>query len=909
MIRSIAMVNSAHAKSYFTAALQPTDYYINEQELQGRFCGKLADRLGISGPTDRETFFALCDNKHPVTGETLTPRNKEHRIVGWDVSFHAPKGVSLVHALCGDTHIMDVFQEAVHETMAEMERDMMTRVRKNSRDEDRYTGEMLYAAFLHQTARPAKGSVSDPHLHQHNVVMNLAWDETERDFKAAQCREINRSLPYFQARFHKRFADKLMAQGYKIKHGAKGWDIAGIPPDIVSMFSKRTNEIGQFAAEHGITGEKALDQLGARTRGKKDKDMSMAQLKAEWRRQIREVSIGKEDDGNIIVRHKEKIISPALSPQHIVDYAAKHTFERVSTISDRRLLESAYRYAVGNNSVSLDDITNAFEQDQSFIRVKEGYQTICTKKEVLAEEKEMVMLAQNGNGRFRPISTQLPNIKLDGQQRNAVEHILTTTNFVSIVRGVAGAGKTTALKELDLHLKAAGKQGFYFAPTGQASRDNLAKEGFRDAETVARLLVDKDLQAKMQNQVIVIDEAGMIGSKEMCAVLKIATKQQARLVLIGDERQHSSVTRGDSLRVLGSVAKIKSATISKIRRQQSEKYRAAVRDLADGKVSDAFDKLDDIGAIRQVDPLNPNADLVADYVAAAKRGKSVLIVAPTHKQGKAVTEDVRQELQDAGLLGKKEAAALKLSSLNLTEAQKGDWRNYKEGQVIQFNLPAPQIKRGSVWTIEEVANGNVHLKDKAGQRKALPLDKAKAFDLYEPSNISLAKGDKVRITKGGFDQKDKRLNNGQTFEVTGFNKSGITLRNRESKSTYVVSADFGHIDHAYCMTSHASQGKTCDEIFISSPASTLTATDAKTMYVSVSRGRDMCTIYTDDREELLEYAKRSGDRLSALELLAKAKTRHHYEPQPIREKVPDKSVDASISKVPTKTNKHLDYEP
>lgn len=591
MIRSIAMVNAAHAKSYYTSALQPTEYYVNQQELEGRFGGQLARTLNIQGAVDRETFFALLDNKHPATGEKLTARNKDHRIVGWDVSFHAPKGVSLAHVLSGDTHISDAFEEAVEQTLAEMEQDAMTRIRKDGKDTDRYTGKLLYASFLHQTARPAKGAVSDPHLHRHNVILNLTVDPFEDRYKALQIREINRSLPYFQSRFHKRFSDSLMALGYQIKHTSKGWDIAGIPSDIVSLFSKRANEIGIFAAENNITNPKTLDQLGAKTRGKKQKDLSMTQLKAEWRRQIREASAGKEDQGDKIVRYKGKIISPTLSPQHVIEHATQHSFERLSTISDRRLLESAYRFAIGNNSVSVDDITSAFDNDNSFLRAKEGFQTICTTKTVLAEERDMVNLARNGQGKFNPLYRELPQIALEGEQRLAVEHVLSTRDLVSIIRGVAGAGKTTALLELDTHIKAAGKQSYYFAPTGSASRDNLVQAGFKNATTLAALFNNRELQEDVCGQIIIVDEIGLTGTADMRKLLSLATRQNAKVVMLGDEKQHRSVARGQALKVLKDVAKLKSADINKIRRQRTETYRSVVQDLSQGKIASAFENM------------------------------------------------------------------------------------------------------------------------------------------------------------------------------------------------------------------------------------------------------------------------------------------------------------------------------
>lgn len=916
MIRAKATFNSSQAKNYFTDSLQPTtSYYFNDgallnaQELRGEFYGRTAARLGIVGLADRDTFTNLCDNINPVTGERLTPRNKENRLVAMDISFHVPKSVSICSALSEDDHIIKAFQQSVRETMLEMEQDAMTRVRSNGKDEDRYTGELIIAEFIHQTARPVDGSVADPHLHAHCLVQNISYCEEEKRYKAVQFREINRSLPYFQQRYHKRLADKLMELGYTIRQTKSAFEIEGVPAHVLDLFAKRSSQIGEFAEKHKITDPKILDQLAAITRGKKQKDMSMEELRADWRRQILDASKGKEAENDVVIRQNAPVRSPQLNLQKIVDHAAQHRFERVSTISDRRLLESAYRYAVGNNSVTLDEITDTFIQDESFIRVKEGYQTICTKKEVLIEEREMVNLARSGQGRFKPFYNVVPEIKLDGQQRNAVEHVLTTKDLVSIIRGAAGTGKTTTLKELDRHLKALGKEPVYVAPTTTAVRDVLIKEGFSNAETVAQLLANKDLQSKLTNEILIVDESSLIGCKDMRALLSVATKAQAKVVLLGDVKQHSSISRGDSLRILIDVAKIKPAEMNKIRRQRNDKYRAAVQDLANGNMKAAFGKLADIDAIRQIDPLNPNVDLVADYVSAVKRKKSALIVSPTHQQIKSVTEDVRTELKDAGLLGKNELKVLKLSGLNYTEAEKGDWRNFRPGQIIQFNQNVPKIKRGTLWTIKESANGHTEIVNQEGDKRTLPLNKAKAFDVFEPSEIDIAKGDKVRVTRNGFDKKSKRLNNGQAFDVVSVTKSEMKLRQPKGKTDFIIKNDFGHIEHAYCTTSHSSQGMTVDEVFISQPAATFAATDSKTAYVSISRGRDFVTIYTDDKEQLLEYAERTGDRLSAMELVAKSKLSHQYRSQPARARVITEDIKQKTVNTPTKTNRHLDYEP
>jgi conjugative relaxase-like TrwC/TraI family protein len=870
MIRMIQCNSAAQAKNYFSAALSRADYYIEEQELSGKINGRLAERIGIKGDATKETFFALAENVNPVTGEKLTPRMKEERIAGYDINFHCPKSVSILHALSKDEHLLEAFQKSVRETMKDIEKDTKTRVRKNGVYEDRDSGELVWADFVHQTARPVDGSVPDPHLHAHCFVFNATWDEEEKRFKAARFRDIKRDMPFYQARFHKRLSDELIDLGYQVKKTGKSFEVKGVPKNVIEIFSKRTDEIGRVAKEKGITNPKDLDELGARTRSKKVKGLSMAELKQEWKRQIKELGEDGQSDSNEAVRFAPQKEKAPLTPKQCVDHALLHKFERASVVQDRRLLESAYRYGIGDKSVSLDDITGTFRNEESIITVKSSSQTLCTTRQVLSEEQRMVNLAREGQGKLKPLYLTAPDVNLKGQQKEAVSHVLTTPHRVSIIRGAAGSGKTTLMQEAVSWMEKSGKKVMVVAPTADASRGTLKSEGFEKADTVTKLLKDKELQKELDNQILWVDEAGLLGTEDMSKLLELSKKQNARLILGGDTRQHSSVIRGDALRILNTVGGIRAAEVNKIYRQRNEGYRSAVEDLSKGNIKDAFHKLDGINSIKGVDPLKPNDDLVNDYVAAVKQGKSALVVSPTHQQGDEVTEAIRKKMKSEGVIGKKEIKATRLSSLNKTEAEKGDWRNFEQGQVIQFNQNIAGIKRGSSWTVDNASEKGVFIKDEQGRTSQLPLERSKDYDMYSKGEIGLSKGDSVRITRNGFDEKKNRLNNGQLLEVDAVRKNGdITLKNKISKGTYKLKSDYGHLAHAHCVTSQASQGKTVDEVFISQPASTFPATDAKQFYVSVSRGRDKAHIYTDDKEQLLHYASDMGERQSAMELVSK----------------------------------------
>ncbi|WP_220472661.1 MobF family relaxase [Spirosoma foliorum] len=868
----IQSTSAGQAQAYFNDSLHQSDYYLNDQEQPGCFYGRVAARFDITGVATKNTFHALCENINPITGQALTPRKKDNRTVGYDINFHCPKSVSILHALTTDNHILNAFQESVQQTMLDIEVDAQTRVRKNGMDEDRSTGELLWADFIHQTARPVDNAVPDPHLHCHSFVFNVTWDGVEQQFKAGQFRSIKQDMPYYQARFHKRLADKLVELGYCIRRTDKAFEVAGVPEHIIDLFSKRTNEIGQIAKELGITDQDELDQLGARTRARKQKGLTMSQLKAEWRKQIFALGMRDKGEGDQPIRFAPAKPVSSPSPKHCVDHALAMRFERVSVMQDRRILEVAYQQGLGHPTLTVDQITDRFADDKRIIRVKDGSQTLCTTKEVLREEQRMVALAGQSRGLLLPLYPVTPEILLEGEQREAVSHVLTTTNRVSIIRGRAGTGKTTLMTEAIRLITEAGYQVTVVAPTAQAARGVLREEGFSEADTVAKLLSSSELQAALAHGVLWVDEAGLLNTKDMTALLQLVTDKNARLILSGDTRQHSSVMRGDALRILNTVASIKSAEVSRIYRQRHLDYRQAVQALADHKVGEALAVLDSMGAIKTLSPANSFTALANDYLAALKKGKSALVISPTHKEGEQVTKAIRETLRETGRIANEETTVSRLVNTNLTIAEKSDSRNYRPGQVIQFNQKLAGIERGSRWAVHSVADGVVRIHDAIGTQTSLPLDRIQQFDVYRAGEIALAKGDTVRITRNGYDAYKKRLTNGQMLEVIAIAPDGaLRLHNKASKATYTVPAHFGHIAHGYCLTSHAAQGKTVDEVFIAQPASTFAATNLNQFYVSVSRARDGVHIYTDNKAALLAHASELGDRLSALELVQRKK--------------------------------------
>src|ERR1017187_10342506 len=173
--------------------------------MKGVWHGRGAEMLQLSGEVKQEDFFRLCDNLTP-DGKKLTARTDTDRRVMTDVTFDCSKSVTLAYELGGDDRILTAFRESVRETMAEMEANVQTRVRKNGADHDRTTGNMIWAEHIHRTARPVtKGDAQtvDPQLHAHATVFNATFDPVEKRWKAIQLGSIVRDKGYYQAAFHR----------------------------------------------------------------------------------------------------------------------------------------------------------------------------------------------------------------------------------------------------------------------------------------------------------------------------------------------------------------------------------------------------------------------------------------------------------------------------------------------------------------------------------------------------------------------------------------------------------------------------------------------------------------------------------------------------------------------------------
>jgi len=142
------------------------------------------------------------------------------------------------------------------------------------------------------------------------------------------------------------------------------------------------------------------------------------------------------------------------------------------------------------------------------------------------------------------------------------------------------------------------------------------------------------------------------------------------------------------------------------------------------------------------------------------------------------------------------------------------------------------------------------------------MEVAEHYEVYRPVQVSLAVGDRLRVTAGGKAKDGKKLKNGSLFTVQGFNGRGDLIVD----GGRVIDRDYGHITHGYVLTSHASEGDSVSKVFVAISSESVAATNQRTAYVALTRGEEKVILFTDNRKELLKAMSRPDDPLSATQL-------------------------------------------
>jgi hypothetical protein len=626
---------------------------------------------------------------------------------------------------------------------------------------------------------------------------------------------------------------------------------------VLQQFSKRAQQRDAVVKEmEEKLGRKLsnneISHAVHQSRAKKVKGISTAEVRE---RQLAQLSADDRQSLQTLraSAHSTRLPQIALVEKQALNHAVAHVFERKSVAPEHELLSVALSHRLG--AVDLNHLKATVKHLPDLVKTERGFST----QQILATELDLIQTVNAGCDSVAPLHPGYrPADWLGEDQRRAIYHVLRTSDRITGLRGLAGSGKTTALRELVAACKEAKIEPLFCAPTAAAT-DVLRKEGF-EAVTLQSLLLSKPVLT--ERQLIVLDEAGAVGMDDMKRLFDYA--KEARIILSGDTGQHASVARGDAMRILERHSDFKSGQLTAIRRQRKADYRKAVELAAQKRTVEAFAQLERMAAITEVledGHHDLHGSAAKSYLKALAENKTALLVAPTWNEIEAVTEKVRAELKSSGRLALEEKEFQVFDSLSWTEAQRRDARQYRPDMAIHFHRRGHGFEKGETVAVVAVENDSLKVQHKDGSENIFPLGADIACDVGEKRKLKVAAGDKLLLQANAVAVR-KHFVNGELVEVKRLAGEAIILTDGRT-----IPADYRTFTHGYAVTSHAAQGKTVDEVLVVASSRSLPAINQEQFYVSISRGRERCQIFTDDSDLLRSHVTRSSARLAAVEAM------------------------------------------
>ncbi len=919
---SISTVSAGAASSGY---YKTEGYYAagsEEGDAAAKWFGEKAEALGLEGRVDDALFTQMLEGVAFKSGKDgpepeklmgkIVDGERKHR-PGLDLTFSAPKSVSIAALVYQDERLIKAHDKAVQKAMEYVEKKIIqTRLYKNGSLEVETGGKIIAGLFRHDTSRAL-----DPQLHTHAVIANMVENSTGNT-TALHNDLIFRTQKLGSEIYRNELARGAMDAGYTVERVGKERliELKEIPKELVIAFSKRRAEMEAAMAGRGMKDSPRTAQLAAlATRAVKHGNIDRDELQAGWLDEAKTLGIDKERiaDTKRDAAHRAATKlpgvtragsppAPYIADAHVaLEKSIAHISERNTSYSESDLLTTALVFAQKAGVSAITHAISTAKRHGQLIPIVglDGKSEMLTDEKTLASEREMTLSFRTGartsgvslKGYTQPngwkdrkpettLTKRLNSTTLSAGQKDAVFTSLTGKGQFVGVQGYAGTGKTFMLGHLAKEAFRVGYRIEGLAPSKKAVAE-LAS-ALPSSETLqARLLRQKsaDKEADPRKTILVVDEASMVSTSQMKALLQQANDQKiARVVLVGDVQQLDAVSAGTPFDLLQKIG-MRTAIMDDIQRQRDGETLAVVKHAIAGEVQDAFKRIGK-GILQAEDVA---AQAAQKYLTATPvERRSIGLVTPTNRAREAINAHVRSGLRDEGAITGPEHELATLTPLRLSRVEAADPNSFTPGNVvIPFkSVASAGLVKGRMYDVVEVQldQKQVILKDRE-TGIPLPFSHAQnskatgAIELYEKSSKAFALGDDVKFRIS--DQK-QNIENGQSAKIMSISEEMIGFKSSGGQAFEIQRGSLAAagLDHAYALTTHDFQGATVDKIIIAMTANEQLA-NQKSFYVAASRARDEITLITDDPEKLAERLEaQTGEKINALEAYVEAeKTR------------------------------------
>jgi Ti-type conjugative transfer relaxase TraA len=638
------------------------DYYEGEGEAPGGWVGSGAASLGLDGQVDENGLTRLLAAEDPATGDALRRPVTSGAVAGFDLTFRAPKSVSVLWGVAEVDVARAVrlgHDAAVAEALGYLETEAC-RARRGAGGAVQVTGEgFVAAAFRHRSSR-----AGDPLLHTHVVVANATRGPDGR-WTALDGRELFRHAKtagfVYQAVLRAELTERLGVEWNEVENGTA--DLRGVPRAVIEHFSERRAEIVEHMRARGERSARAAQVATLETRRAKDYGVSADRLREEWRARAEEHGLDRWVVRRVVDRHVWRDPAPEETVADNLEGPDGLTRER-STFCRRDVVQ-AFAEAARNGSRAheIESAADAFLARPEVVPLAtQGGERRYTTREVLHVERELLEAAEHrrGAGVGQAATADLgaaldARPTLSDEQRELVVALTGDGDGVQVVRAPAGTGKTFALDAAREAWQRSGTPVLGCALSARAAGE-LRDQAAIDATTIARLTHALDRGAALSHGgVLVVDEAGMVGTRDLARLADAASEADAKLVLVGDDRQLPEIDAGGAFAALAD--RLGATELRYVRRQREAWDRDALSALRNGDTERFARDYHEHGRI----VVAASADdarqaLVDDWWQSSNRGEQTLMIAHRRADVADLNERARERMRETGRLGADEVS-------------------------------------------------------------------------------------------------------------------------------------------------------------------------------------------------------------------------------------------------------------
>jgi conjugative relaxase-like TrwC/TraI family protein len=618
------------------------EYLSEDGRSPGRWVGSLAASDGLTGLADCEALGRAFNGVHPC-GFKMTERDLD--VVGFDLTLSPSKSVSLIWALGSPDDSRHV-EEALHAARNEVERYLESTacsVRRRAGGTEVEPGKgFMGAVFMHRTSR-----LGDPGIHLHWTIFNVTEGpdgrRTALDARAIY-RERYTAEAVFQATLRHELVDRLgLVFDEMDRHGVA--EVAGISHDMRRAFSRRRTEIVAEMNRLGVHSGDGARLATLSTRRPKLTGVTEDELRAEWRQRAGDHRFDLSNVPRVARTATLRVDDDELATMLVEEHA---TFER------RNIVRSVARSA--RQGATLDAIvarTDALVSDRLIEVAPERWTT----QEIIDAERQVMTVGQGPARdlwRADPLTVAAAieaRPSLGNEQRRMVEELCLSGRPLDVVVGRAGAGKTFTIDAVREAFEESGHRVMGASLAARAARELQTGAGIRSVTTHSLLNDLASGRRRFQSgDVLVIDEAGVLGTQMMASIVRQASRAEAKVILVGDPKQLPPIEAGGLFTSL--TQRLDAVELTENRRQQDPQERFVVNALRKGLVELAIRRLDDHGGVTIAHNTEALRDqLTLDWWKLRGDGKDVLIGAVHHTDVDDINARAHALLEASGDLG------------------------------------------------------------------------------------------------------------------------------------------------------------------------------------------------------------------------------------------------------------------